>query len=328
MADLALTMACGPYDRMEALRYGQVRPEGIELRYLAIQHPAEIFGRMLENREFDIAEMGCARYLSARGQSDFPFIALPVFPSKLFRHGFIFINTEAGIEGPKDIEGKKVGVPVYSQSAAVWIRGILQSEYGVALDSIQWYEGHMNIPSARHASGDRPQKELSLRTINQGKTLSGMLESGELDAVLGAQAPACFGKSRHVRRLFPNYREVEREYFRKTGIFPIMHTVVMKEEVYQGNPWVAKSMYDALEESKSCCLSQMKFSGAMRYTLPWLYDDLEEMQQVFGDDPWSYGVEANRQTLETLQQYLIDQGLAKEARPLDDLFTPIIEAGV
>ena len=139
---------------------------------------------------------------------------------------------------------------------------------------------------------------------------------------------AASGKSDRVRRLFPNYRQAERDYYRKTGIFPIMHTMVIREELYQANPWVAKSLYNALEESKRICLSQMRFSGAMRYALPWLYDDLEEMDGVFGDDAWSYGVEANRSNLETLQRYLVDQGFAKEARPLEELFTPIIEAGV
>ena len=328
MADLQLTMACGPYDRMEALRYGQVRPQGVDLRYLAVQEPAELFNRMTRNGEFDIAEMGCSRCVAEGTSDSFPFVALPVFPSKVFRHGFIFVNTDAGIEQPKDLEGKRVGVPVYGQSAAIWIRGILQSEYGVALDTIKWYEGRTNSPGGHRFSGSPPYKQVSLSPIPADKTLSGMLEAGELDAVLGAQAPDSFGSSPRVRRLIPNYREVEQEYYRKTGIFPIMHTVVIKREVYQAHPWLAKSLYEAMEESKRVCLDEMKFSGAMRYALPWLYDDLDEMRRVFGDDPWSYGLEANRKNLETMQGYMVDQGLAKEARPLEEVFAPIIEAGV
>ena len=327
MADLALTMACGPYDRMDALRYGEVRPEGVDLRYLAIEDPTEIFGRMLLYQEFDLAEMSCSRHLTLRGQPDYPFVALPVFPSKLFRHGFIFVNTNAGIQGPKDLEGKRVGIPAYSQTAAVWIRGILHSEYGVDLDRIHWWEGPTDTPGRQDLSAGRPDKEILIQDIPEGQTLSDMLASGELDAMIGARTPGCFGKNDSVQRLFPNYRELERQYYRDTGIFPIMHTVVMREEVHQANPWVAQSMYKAMVESKGLCLNGMGFSGALRYTLPWLYDDLDEINDVFGGDPWPYGVEANRINLETLQRYLIDQGLAKEARPLEDLFTPVVGAG-
>ena len=330
MPDLALTMACGPYDRTEALRYGRVRPEGVNLQYVAMQHPSEIFTRMLQDREFDIAEMGCSLHLSSHGKSDYPFVALPVFPSKLFRHGFIFINTGAGIDGPKDLEGKKVGVPAFgrtglSQAAAVWIRGILQDEYGVSLDRINWYLGPLDVPGATDISSGRPEKEISLQAVPGGKALSDMLESGELDAVLGAQAPSCYGRSGRVRRLFPNHREMEREYYRKTGIFPIMHTLVMKKELHQAHPWLAQSIYDAMVEAKRVCLGEMRFTGASRYTLPWLHDDLDEIDDVFGGDSWPYGIGPNRKSLETLQGYLIDQGFAQSTHPLEEMFIPVVE---
>ncbi len=186
----------------------------------------------------------------------------------------------------------------------------MQSEYGVDLDSIHWCEGPIDTPGHRDLAAGRPDKKISIQEIPEGQTLSEMLESGELPAMIGARAPGCLGRSDRVQRLFPNYRELERQYYRDTGIFPIMHTVVMREEVHQANPWVAQSMYKAMVESKRVCLSEMRFSGAMRYTLPWLYDDLDEMDDVFGGDPWPYGVESNRKNLETLQRYLIDQGFA------------------
>ena len=324
MTELNLTMACGPYDRTEALRYGAVRPEGIELTYLSIQVPTRIFSRMVYEQAFDLAEMSCAVYLTRRTQRDFPFVAIPVFPSRLFRHGFIFVNDGAGIRAPKDLEGKRVGVTAYGQTAAVWIRGILQSEYDVSLDSIHWHIGGIEGPPEPDPSVQYPQTGVSFQALPEGKTLSAMLESGELDAVIGARVPSCFGRSDRVLRLFPNYRELERQYYRQTGIFPIMHTLVIKEELYQAHPWISQSIYDAMEEAKRLCFSQMRFSGAMRYSLPWLLDDLEEMDGVFGDDPWPYGLEANRRTLETLQGYLIDQGLMNEALPLEELFTPVI----
>jgi 4,5-dihydroxyphthalate decarboxylase len=203
----------------------------------------------------------------------------------------------------------------------------LQSEYGVDLDRIHWFEGPIDTPGHRDLAAGRPDKKITIQEIPEGQTLSEMLESGDLHAMIGARVPGCLDKSDRVQRLFPNYRELERQYYRDTGIFPIMHTVVMKEDVHQANPWVAQSMYKALVESKRVCLGEMRFSGAMRYTLPWLYDDLDEMDEVFGGDPWPYGVESNRKNLETLQRYLIDQGFAKEARPLEELFTPVVGAG-
>ena len=329
LADLALTMACGPYDRTEALRYGKVQPEGINLTYLAIQDPPEIFARMLQHKAFDLAEMSCSHYLTRRTTGDFPFIALPVFPSKLFRHGFIFVNSVAGINTPKDLEGKRVGFPSIGQTAVVWIRGILQSEYGVCLDRIHWYQGGMDTPGYQNPIDHQTEKIVSLALISDSQTLSSMLESGELDAVIGARAPSCFGKNDRVQRLFPNYRQVEQDYYRQTGVSPIMHTMVINEELHQARPWVAQSIYKAMEEAKRLCLEEMQFTGAMRYMLPWLYHDLDEISGVFGaEDPWPYGVEANRTTLSALQRYLAEQGFIKEVLPLEELFAPILFGGI
>ena len=328
MANLRLTMACGPYDRTEALRYGKVQPEGVDLNYLAIQDPPEIFAQMLRHKAFDLAEMSCSHYLTRRNNSsgaDFPFVALPVFPSKLFRHGFIFINTKSDIQSAKDLEGKRVGFPSIGQTAVVWIRGILQNEYGVNLENVHWHQGGMDTAGFQNPIDHQTEKAGRVSNINPDQTLSSMLESGEVDAVIGARAPTCFGRSSHIQRLFPDYRQVERDYYRKTGVFPIMHTMVVKEELYQASPWVAQSVYKAMEESKRQCLEEMQFTGAMRYMLPWLYDDLDEIGGVFGSqDPWPYGLEANATILKTLQGYLVQQGFIAEARPLEELFTPII----
>ena len=332
MANLRLTMACGPYDRTEALRYGRVQPEGVDLTYLAIQDPPEIFARMLQHKSFDLAEMSCSHYLTRRnnttGDGDFPFVALPVFPSKLFRHGFIFINTTSGVHSAKDLEGKRVGFPSIGQTAVVWIRGILQNEYRVDLENVHWHQGGMDTPGYQNPIDHQTEKAVRVTNIGSDQTLSAMLEAGELDAVIGARAPLCFGHNPQVQRLFPDYRQVERDYYRKTGVFPIMHTMVIKEDLYQSSPWLAQSVYKAMEESKRLCLEEMQFTGAMRYMLPWLYDDLDEIGGVFGsNDPWPYGVEANATILSTLQGYLVQQGFMREARPLEELFTPIVPGG-
>jgi 4,5-dihydroxyphthalate decarboxylase len=330
VANLPLTVACGPYDRTEALRIGAVQVEGVDLTYLPIQSPPEIFNRMVQKNSFDVAEMSVSLYLTRRTLGDFTLEALPIFPSRLFRHGFIFINTDAGISAPKDLEGKRVGVPEYRQTAAVWIRGILQREYGVEIDRVQWLEGGVNTPR-------RPDTVMDLRSeehdaigkigfIPEGRTLNEMLAAGEIDAMIGARRPFSLGKSSKVARLFPDYRQVEREYFQKTGIFPIMHTLVMQERLYEQKPWVAESLFKAFEAAKAWSLEQMRFSGAMRFMLPWLFDDIDEIDEVFGSDPFPYGLEPNRVTLETMMQFLVEQRLLLTPTPIDDLFVPIVTA--
>src|SRR3954452_9201663 len=204
MSRLPLTMACGPYDRMEALSLGVIQPEGIDLRYIAIQSPPEIFARMIKTNSFDIAEMSLAHYFIMRCRGEFPFVALPVFPSRVFRHGYIFVSKSSGIREPKDLEGRRVGVQEYRQTAGVWVRGILQHDYGVDLNKIHWVEGGVNEP--RRADGDmdlRPTGPLQLELIGPDRTLNDMLEAGEIDAYFGARRPAAFDKGRNVARLFP-----------------------------------------------------------------------------------------------------------------------------
>lgn len=325
MTKLALTMACGPYDRMEALAQGQVQPEGIDLRYLGIQSPPEIFARMIKTRSFDIAEMSLAHYCIMRTRGDFPFVAIPVFPSRVFRHGYIFINKNSGIREPKDLEGKRVGVQEYRQTAGVWVRGILQHDYGVDLDKIQWVEGGVNEPRvADHDMDLRPVRPLKLELIPEDRTLNDMLESGEIDAYFGARRPMALDKGKNVTRLFPDYRAREKDFYQRTGFHPIMHTLVIREDLFKEQPWVPESLFKACQESKSWALKQMRFSGAQRSMLPWLYDEIAEMDALMGPDPWPYGLEPNRKILTAFVQYLVDQHFIETARPIEELFAPII----
>jgi 4,5-dihydroxyphthalate decarboxylase len=281
---------------------------------------------MIRDQEFDVSEMSSAVYLRRRAKGGFPFVAIPVFPSRMFRHGFVFVNARSGIRTPKDLEGRRVGVPAYGQTAAVWIRGILKDEYGADWAKMRWFVGGLNEPRPPDELDEQPAADLSLDFIGETQTLSGMLESGELDALLGAIEPACFRRSPHVQRLFSNRRETEREYFRKTGIFPIMHTVVIREEVYDKNLWTAASLYRAFVEAKELCFRQARFSAALRYSLPWLLADFDEMDEIFGPDPWPYGLKANNKTLETLMRYLVEQRLLDKAASLDDLFAAVCSA--
>ena len=325
MSDLKLTLACGPYDRTEALRTGMVKPEGIDLTYIPIQSPPEIFTRMIDFKSFDASEMSLSSYLQMRSAGDTEFTALPIFPSRVFRHGFIFVRDK--IQKPKDLENKTVGVPEYWQTAAVWIRGILRHEYDVDIRTINWREGGVDVPlspqersSRESAGGFRPEM------LPDGQCLSEQLAAGTLDAVIGARKPASVGKAPGLARLFPNYREVERAYFHRTGIFPIMHTMVIRTEIYQRHPWVAESLFKALSESKRICLKQMHFTGTIKYTLPWLFADLEEIDDIFAGDPWPYGYTANRHVLETFADYLYEQNFVTQPIEIAKLFTPILDS--
>lgn len=325
MPRLHLTMACGPYDRMEALALGVVQPEGIALRYLSIQSPPEIFARMIKTNSFDVAEMSLAHYCIMRARGDFPYVAIPVFPSRVFRHGYIFVSKSSNIKTPRDLEGKRVGVQEYRQTAGVWVRGILQHEYGVDLNKIHWVEGGVNEPRAPdHEMDLRPVRPLSLELIPSDRTLNEMLEAGEIDAYFGARRPAALDRGRNVERLFPNYREREKDYYRRTGFHPIMHTLVIREDLFKQHPWVPESLFKACQEAKAWGLKQMRFSGAQRTMLPWLFDEIAEMDALMGSDPWPYGVEANRRTLEAFVQYLVEQHFIEAATPVDELFTSII----
>jgi 4,5-dihydroxyphthalate decarboxylase len=325
LAKLALTMACGPYDRMEALREGTIQPEGIDLRYIAIQSSPEIFARMIKTSSFDIAEMSLAHYLIMRSRGEFPFVAIPVFPSRVFRHGYIYINKNAGISRPKDLEGKCVGVQEYRQTAGVWVRGILQHEYDVDLSTIHWVEGGVNTPRAEDEDMDlRPVRALSMEIIPADRTLNDMLEAGEIDAYYGARRPDALDNGQNVIRLFPDYRTHEKAYYEKTGFHPVMHTLVMREDLYAEHPWVAEAMFKACEASKKLAVENMHYSGAQRLMLPWLYDEIAEMQALMGANAWAYGVERNRPLLEAFMQYLVEQAFLEAPTPIEDLFAPIV----
>ena len=214
-------------------------------------------------------------------------------------------------------------MPEFRQTAAVWAKGALQHDYGVDLTTIQWVEGGINAARPPDELDLQPEGPFTLEFAPQGKSLDQMLESGELDALLGARIPTSFGSSNRVKRLFPNFRTIEQEYFRRTGIFPIMHVLVLKESLYREQPWVAESIYKAMVAAKSWVLDRMREGGTLRFMLPWLRDDLEQMEKFFGGDGWPYGLEPNRHTLETLMDYLVEQGLMRNKIPLEELFLPL-----
>jgi 4,5-dihydroxyphthalate decarboxylase len=255
----------------------------------------------------------------ARG--DDQLVGIPVFTSRLFRHSFVFINTEAGIDRPEDLVGRKVGVTDYSITSAVWIRGFLQHDYGVQPEQMQWFVGGLN--DAAHVvplATERPS-QVKLQPIPKGATLSDLLAAGELDALVCAGMPDCFRQGAPtVRRLFPNFQEVEADYYRRTGIVPIMHVLVLRRSVYQQHPWIARSLFEAFERSKQHCYRWLQDTGAPKVTLVWLAAHAEAERAIFGPDPWPYGLEQNRPTLEALVTYVHEQGIADRLVPVEELF--------
>ncbi|KAK8219313.1 hypothetical protein M8818_001047 [Zalaria obscura] len=324
MPPIPLSFACGLYDRMVPLANGEVQPSGLSLNFLEFHHPRDVFDRMVANKEFDASELSSSEYICRHAAGKRDFIALPVFPSRAFRHSFIAVNTDK-IKKPSDLNGKRVGVQLYTMTAAVWIRGVLQHEYGVDPSTIEWVEGKMEGPGLHgKPSNLPPRKPIKItQNNNPNKSLSDLLADGEIDATIGADVPACLNKKPNIRRLFPDFREVEKDYYKRTGIFPVMHLVAMRRDYYEQYKFAASSLFNALDESKELARKRMNFTGALRYMLPWLPADLDEIEETFGDDCWPYGVEANRKTLEALVRFLEDQSMIEKAMPIEELFAPV-----
>jgi 4,5-dihydroxyphthalate decarboxylase len=311
-----MTLACGPYDRTQAIMDGVVRPEGIDLTYLPLQ-PAEIFWRQLQYKEFDISEMSMSNYTSTLMQPNPPFIAIPVFPSRVFRHAYFFYNPESGIKSPKDFEGRRGGVPEYSMTAAVYMRGLLQHEYGVNLKSIRWLQGRAD------RLGRKLPSDIHVEQAPPGTELGDLVENGELDFMMTANNPLAFRRgSPGCVRMFPDYVELEKDYYKRTKIYPIMHTVVIKREIYDRDPWVALSLYKAFLAAKERCYRMLTETGSPKASFAWLQPMIEEEQRIFGPDWYSYGVEANRPTLEALTQYTFEHGLTDRQMKVEELFAP------
>lgn len=318
---LMLTFACAPYDRMQPLFDGSVKIEGVEIRPIPIGQPVEIFGPMLARDAFDIAEMSFTHcfVLYANGRARFR--TLPVFPSRMFRHGFIFVNRHAGINAPADLAGKRIGVQGFQMTAAVWIRGLLREDYDVSFADVKWYEGGVNEAAlAGTESTSMHPPGLRVRSAPPDQTLSAMLAAGEIDALIGATIPESLYTSDRVARLFPQTHDVERAYFERTSIFPIMHGLVVRSSLLAEHPWLGPAIVRACEEAKAKALSAVRFSGSLRYMLPWLRESIEEIDQVFDGDPWVYGIQKNRAALTAFNRYLVDDGFLSEMLALETLF--------
>jgi 4,5-dihydroxyphthalate decarboxylase len=322
MPRLPLSLACWGYDRTSALADGSVRPDGIDLNFQVLD-VEETFFRMLRYKEFDAAELSLSSYCVTLGRGGSDFIAIPVFPSRFFRHSCIFVSAKSKIREPRDLIGKRVGVPEYQMTAPVWIRGILQDEYGVDPSSVTYFTGGEEEPGREEKLAlDLPDK-FRVRPIQPSQTLSRMLADGEIDALHAARAPSTFySEPGKVLRLFPNFVEVEKAYFAKTGIFPIMHVVVIRRDVYEANRWVARSLYKAFAEAQKRTYEELLVSASLKTMLPWQIAAVEDTIATLGKQWWPYGYECNRDIIDTFLRYHHEQGLSPRRLTSDELFAP------
>ena len=314
MARLQLSLACGDYDLLRPLLDGGVRPEGIELVCVTLPSP-ERHWRMLRHEEFDVCELSLASYLVDRDRTD-RFTAIPVFPHRRFRHGYVFVRSGGPVREPQDLQGKQVGLRTFQNTAGLWVRGILQHEYGVDLRTIRWLaQDEEDLPV------DPSPRGIRLERVPPGANIDRMLACGELDAVIYPEVLPSYRRGNPaVRRLFEDYPERERAYFTRTRIFPIMHTVVVRTAVLERHPWVATNLLQAFEASKQECYRRLQ--DPRRVSLAWFLPALEEQRRLMGPDPWAYGFEPNRHVLETAAQYAYEQGLTARRLEVAGLFAP------
>ncbi|WP_371038925.1 ABC transporter substrate-binding protein [Rhodosalinus sp. FB01] len=320
MGRRTINFGCWDYDRMVPLIDGRVRADGIDLNFLNLP-VEETFFRMLRHQEFDAAEMSLSSYVVSRFRADEPFVAIPAFPSRFFRHCSIYVNANAGIEEPKDLIGKRIGCPEYQMTAPVWIRGILSDEYGVPVDSVTYVTGGEESPNRKEKLNLDLPSSIRVEPIGPDKTLATMLRDGEIDALYTARKPSTYtGRDGSVRRLFEDYEAVERDYFARTGIFPIMHTVVVRRSVVEEAPWVCQSLLKALTQSKDIVLDGLRETAALKASLPWLVAHVEDAERFMGKDFWTYGFEGNRTTIDTFLRYHHEQGLSKTRLKPEEIF--------
>ena len=322
MAEVPVTIACGNYDRSRAIRDGTVKVEGCAVTYLPL-YPEEIFHRAFKFQEFDISELSFSSYIRTVAAGTSAYIGVPAFVSRIFRHSGIYIRKGAGIEKPQDLRGKRVGVPEYQITAVVWMRGLMQHEYGVAPAEIHWRSGGQEQPGRHERTPLKAIPGLDLQPIGDDRTLTGMLKAGELDALFTARAPSSFLDGEpHIARLFPDTRAAEQAYYKKTRLFPIMHLVGIRKVLAEKYPWLPTSVYKAFCEAKALAMIDLRDVNALMVTLPWLEAETNETSAIMGEDFWKYGISENLPEIEALTQYMHEQGLAERQLKVEELFHP------
>ena len=323
MRERQLSIGISTNDRVLPLLLGDIVPAGVRLAFTQGK-PGDIFWRALHDGEFDVTEMSLAAHCILTSRRENPFVGIPVFTSRMFRHGSLFVRNDAGIERPEDLTGKRIGVPEYQMTAAVWMRGILADDYGLAPSEVSWFTGGVNRAGRKERIPLRLPADYRVSEIAPTDTLDQMLATGKLDAIMSPEIPAGFLAQRPtMRRLFQDVRAIEETYFQRTAIFPIMHMLVVRRSVLQSDQALARSLYDAFNDAKGLALSRLYDADALYATLPWLITELERVRALMGHDFWPYGLERNQHALRTFLSYLHDQQLLQRPVSVDDLFASV-----
>jgi 4,5-dihydroxyphthalate decarboxylase len=326
MPNLALTLACWDYDRTRALVDGRIKPDGIDLD-IKVMRPRQIFPRMLERQEFDVSELSFASYVGLKARGQCPFVAVPVVLSKIFRHSCIYVRPGAGIRTPQDLRGKRVGTTQYGASAVVFMRGMMQHDHGVRPQDVHWFMGGLDAPTQPPLIPLNLPSEIRLDYLEGEATLEAMMEAGTLDALFSVYMPSIFlNGSSSIARLWPNFKEVETDYYGRTGIFPVMHILAIRDDVHRAHPWAAPRLYQAFCAARDVAVAGLYDSDALHLTLPFLLDHVEEARRLFGTDFWAYGLEPNRAAFAAMGRYVHEQGLAPRAVTPEEMFVPGIGA--
>jgi 4,5-dihydroxyphthalate decarboxylase len=320
LAKLQISLGCCDYDRTKAIFDGRAPIEGCDVVPVAIE-PEEAFHRAFSSQEFDVSEISISSHTLTTSRGVNPYVGIPAFVSRLFRHSGIYIRTDRGIDRPQALAGKTIGLPEYQITANVWIRGILEDDFGVKPESIHWRRGGLEEPGRLERSPLQLPADVELEQVADGKTLSAMLEAGELDAVISARAPSCFERGApNVARLFPDYRSTEEDYYRRTKIFPTMHIIGIRRSLAERHPWLPVSVLKAFMRAKELTMYELGQIGHLFTSLPWGVSEFDKARVLMGNDYWSYGFEPNRHVLETFTRYHHAQGLSQRKVAPEELF--------
>ena len=322
MTRVPLSVCTGDYDRVRALADGRIGIEGCDVNYVTM-NPEQAFYRAWNNLEFDVTELSGSSYILARSTGWDNYIAVPVFPSRMFRHSGIYIRADAGIEKPEDLKGREVGVPVYAMTAALWIRGMLQDDCGVAPADIHWRTGGLEQGGRKPKFSPHLPSDIRVTPIPDDRTLSAMLAEGEITALVSAREPSCFeGGKGDIVRLFPDFRAAEKAWYARSGMFPIMHVLAIRKTLVEREPWLATSVLKAFTEAKDICLDEMSDVTALAVSMPWIAAELSETRALMGNDIWPYGFQENLKELETMCRWSRAQGVAARNMDPAELFHP------
>src|SRR5271166_2327824 len=325
VASVHLTLAVCDYEHVREIAQGLVHADGITLTPLIFPSIEDITFRFTRNMEWDVSELSFGKYISLTSQGDAPMLAIPVFPSRVHRHSAIYVRRDAGITTARDLEGRAVGIPEWAQTAGIYVRGFLAESYGVDLRKIRWLQAGVNEP------GRMEKVELKLPPgiryePRPHTSLSAMLASGEIEAAISARAPEGFAPGGEIVRLFPDFRAEEERLFKTTGIFPIMHLITIRRAVFEQHPWIAMNLFKMFDEAKRRCLDRLCDFTCARIPLPWAAAIADEMRATYGPDPYPYGIEESRGTIEAFCRYAHDQGVTHRRMSVEDLFPPEVRA--